>query len=60
MNVETEKSKKKSYVREIFKGYWAIPYSCSFTIKKIHNFEPENTSIDVLMDMNLVFKFSGL
>ena len=41
-------------------GDIAIPFSCGFTLQKIHNFQPQNASVDVLMNMFIYFKFTGL
>ena len=41
-------------------GGWAIPYSCTFVILKINNFDPFQCSINVNMKMILRIKFAGL
>jgi len=40
-------------------NHWAIPFSCGFNIIKLDNFDAENTSVDVTMEMFIHIKFTG-
>lgn len=50
----------KSIVRRMENGELAIPFSCGFIIKKIHNFDPLTISVDVLMTKYIFIKLTGL
>ena len=41
-------------------GDWVIPFTCTFSIKKVHSFNADRACIDVDMIMFIYFKFTGL